>query len=502
VALNSANSRIAKNTMALYIRMGITMLISFFTVRITLEVLGVEDYGLNNVVASVVSLFGFINGSLGTAVQRFFSIEIGKNNEEALSRIFSTGLYLHIVVALITLVIAEAFAFFYLSKLNIPEERLFAAHVVFQISVVSMVLNILNVPFAALLRAREDFTKTAILDIIRSFLQLGVLYLFYTIDFDKLIVFSVLNFCVSLIYLLSITFLACKYKEASFSIKRDYELIKIMLNFISMLLITVLSLIMNKQGVVILVNVFFGLTINSAYAIAFQVSTVMETFTMNFKQAVVPQLMVAYGANDRSRMDKLIYLGTKVTFMLMLFVSVPIIFEADYILALWLKEPPQHAAVFTSLVLIGLNINTFSYFVYQAVHASGKIKKQQLLTSISYIVSIASIFIAFKLGGSFIYAVYIPIIFAIVNNFIILKSAQTTIQFDLKYYLYQIIVRSLILSVILCLVMVFVISKLDVSLMRLILNFLICALIVIFGGYIVLLNKVERKTISNFIKRM
>ena len=158
--------KIAKNTIALYVRTLITMLISFYTARVTLQVLGVDDYGLNNLVGSVVVLFSFLNSSMGTAVQRFFNIEIGKGNETRLSKIYGVGLYLHIIVAVVTLIIAEFFAIFFLSKMNIPTERMFAAHVVFQISVFSMALTIINVPNYALLKAREMFSRTAMVEIV------------------------------------------------------------------------------------------------------------------------------------------------------------------------------------------------------------------------------------------------------------------------------------------------------------------------------------------------
>ena len=169
------------------------MIISFFMVRVTLQQLGVEDYGLNNVLSSIVSMLSFLNGSMGTAVQRFFSIEIGHENERALSRVFGVGLSLHSLVALITFVIAEIFAIFFFEKMNIPPDRLGAAHIVFQISIISFILNILNVPFAALLRAREQFSKTAMVEIVQAFLRLGVLYLLITIDYDKLVTLATLS---------------------------------------------------------------------------------------------------------------------------------------------------------------------------------------------------------------------------------------------------------------------------------------------------------------------
>ena len=495
----SNNKRIAKNTMALYIRMGITMLISFFTTRITLEILGFEDYGLNNVVASVVSMFGFINGSMGTAVQRFFSVEIGKNNGKNLSLTFGTGLYLHIIVALITLVIAEIFAIFFLSKLNIPQERLWAAHIVFQISFFSLFATIINVPFAALLRAHEKFSEIAIFDIIRALLKLGVLFLLYRINFDKIVALSALNFGVSLVYIVGITILAFRYKEVSFRIVRDKDLIKKMLNFISMLLFTVLASVLNKQGIVIVVNLFFGLTINAAYAVAFQVSRILETFAMNFKQSVVPQLMQAHSANDVSRMNKLIFMGTKVTFLLMMLISIPIIFETDYLLNFWLKDPPAHATVFTKLIIIGVNINTFYYFIYQAVHASGKIIKQQVLTSISYFLSIIVVYVSFKLGANFYYAAYVPIAFSVIRNIVVIYSATESIDFKAMEYISKVILPCLALVLVLTVASLLPRILMDSSLLRLSSILLINTSITAAFGYFLVLSRQERKSLSNLV---
>ncbi len=496
----SGNKKIAKNTITLYIRMGITMIITFLTTRVTLEILGIEDYGLNNLVASFVSLFSFINGSMGTAVQRFYSIEIGKNDEKNLSRVFGTGMYLHLIVAIITLLIAEIFAIFFLHKLNIPPERIFAAQVVFHISTISLVINILNVPYSALLKAREEFSRIAVLDIIQAFLRLGVLYLLYTINYDKLIVLSVLNFGVTLFYVISITLISRKYRETKFQIIRDKEYVKRMLNFVTLLLFTVLVSLVNKQGIVILVNLFFGLAINAAYAIASQVSHMIETFAMNFKQSVVPQLMQSYGANDMARMNGLMFLGTKITFLLMMFISIPIIFEVKYILNIWLKAPPEYASIFTILLVISVNINVFSYFVYQGVHASGKIKKQQVLTSVSYLLSFLFVYIAFKLKGNFYYAGYIPIVFSIVRNIIIIFSAKETINFNVKYYIKQVIIPCLVLVVLLSMGSAVVISFFNVSIYRLLFVFGLNCILTVALGYYSLLTREERKMLLGLFK--
>lgn len=495
----SGNKRIAKNTIALYIRMGITMLISFFTTRITLEILGVDDFGLNNVVASVVSMFGFINGSMGTAVQRFFSIEIGKNNHKFLERVFGTGLYLHTIVAGITFILTEIFAIFFLSKLNIPPDRIFAAHCVFQISIVSLVLNIINVPFQALLKAHEEFSKIAVVDVLQAVLKLGVLFLLYRIQYDKLVALSLMNFAVTIIYISIIVLYAKKYSEAKFKLLRDKVLVKKMLSFISMLIFTVLASVFNKQGIVIIVNLFFGLSINAAYAVAFQVSQMLDTFAMNFKQAVVPQLMQSFGANDMSRMNKLIFLGTKVTFLLMMLISIPVLFEADYILKIWLKEPPEHASVFTMFIVIGVNINTFYYFIYQAVHASGRIKKQQILTSISYLVSVGVIYLAFKMGANFYYAAIIPILFSVVRNIIVIISAVETINFKVKHYFSNVILPCAGIVLALIITPLALTYFIDTSLLRLIIVLTSNTLLLAVLGYFMVLNKEERAILSGLL---
>ncbi len=485
--------------MALYIRMGITMIISFFTARVILQVLGVEDYGLNNVVGSVVAMFSFINGSMGTAVQRFYSIEIGKKNEDNLSKVFGTGLYLHIAVALITLIVAEIFAVFFLSQLNIPQERLFAAHVVFQISLLSLLLSILIIPYTALLRAREEFSKIAIIDVIKALLKLGLLYPLVHIDYDKLIIWSFLSFLLTLFYSLSLIKLAKKYKETKFQLIRDKILIKQMLRFVSFLVITVLASVFNKKGIVILVNLFFGLAINAAYAIAFQLSTLVNTFAMNFKQAVVPQLMSSYGSNNMQRFNKLIHLGTKVTFLLLMIVTIPLIFESHFILNLWLVEPPRFAPELTSLILIQANINVFYYFVYQAVHASGKIKNQQILTTTTYFLSVFVIFLSFKFGGSFYYAVFIPILFSVVRNIIVIYSAKKAIGFNTVYFFYNVVLRCIIFVLLLTLSILGITETLDQSFLRLFLVLLTSTVLTFGLGYYLVLNLEEKTTIKSYL---
>ena len=502
MAFTINSKKIATNTLALYIRLGLTMIISFFTARVTLQQLGVEDYGLNNLVGSIVSMFSFINGSMGTAVQRFYSIEIGKENHERLGRVFGVGLYLHIIVAIITLVIAEVFAVFFLHKMNIPEERMFAAQVVFQISVFSLALNIINVPYAALLRAREMFSKTAVVEIIQALLRLVVLYLLVHISFDKLITLSMLNLGITLFYLGSLFFMARRFKETHNPPMRDNELIEQMLSFISMLLVTVMAQLLKTKGIVILINLFFGLVINAAYAVAVQVSHMVNSFVINFKQSMVPQMMAAYGAGDKQAMHKIIDMGTKITFLLLLMISIPVIFEGQFLLDIWLGTTPEYAAKLSALVLISINISSYTYFQYQGVHATGKILGQQIWVSSSYILNILVILLIFKLGASFESALYVNMCIGAFQCGINLYYANKCYEYDIKGFLWKTLLPCLVSVAIIVAALIPITHFIQPSVGRFFLVFGLAEVLIIVLGYVVVLDKTERNRLVSFVKSM
>ena len=498
MAFQINKDKIAKNTVALYIRMGITMLISFFATRVTLQVLGVEDYGLNNLVGGIVAMFSFINSSMGTAVQRFYSIEIGKKDDGKLKRVFSAGLYCHIVVALITFLLTEIFAIFFLSKLQIPPERMLAAHIVFQTSIVQMLLNILSVPYSALLRARERFSSTAIIDIIQAVLRLGVLYLLLIISFDKLISLGFLNLGITIFSVGAYVMLARQHKESHTKPVKDMEIIREMLGFMSLLIVTVMMMVFRDKGIVLLINLFFGLAINAAYAVAMQVNTLVNTFVQNFKSSIVPQMMSAYGAGDKVSMFKLINAGTKITFMLMLMISLPIAAEANYILNLWLKTPPAHTAMLVVLVMINVNIASFTHFLYQGVHATGNITFRQVGTSIIYALNILGIFIVFKLGTNFQAALYVTIICSFLKTCLNIYCAKRFLGYNIAAFLRDCLLPALIVAVLSTVVVYIVRSLMDASFWRLLIVLTIST-IAIFGSSMGLMfNKNEREEVLAF----
>lgn len=476
------------------------MIISFFTARVTLQVLGVDDYGLNNLVGSVVALFSFLNASMGTAVQRFFNIEIGKGNDEKLGKIYGVGLYLHIIVALITIVIAEIFAIFFLGKMNIPPDRMFAAHVVFQISIFSMALSIINVPNYALLKAREMFDKMAMVEIIQALLRLVVLYFLYIISFDKLIVFSALNLGVTFYYVFSLFLMARKFNESHHLPCRDRDLVKEMLKFISLLIVTVLAELGRKQGLVMLINLFFGLAINAAYAIAVQVSNMVNTFVLNVKQPMVPQMMAAYGVGDKQSMYRLINYGTKITALMMMVMTLPVIFEIDFLLKLWLKTPPDYTSNLVVLVLVNINISSFTYFLYQGVHATGNITKQQVWMSLLFMLNIVLIYLCFKVGFNFYSALYATIFISICQCFVNLIMARRYYSYSIAFFIRDSILPCLIAAIIICSALFGITCFCDSSIWRALLTGAVGVGLNILLGYYIVLNTDERKKTLSFVK--
>lgn len=500
MAFKIDSKKIAKNTLTLYIRQAISMLITFFTVRKTLELLGVVDLGLNNLVGSIVSMFTFVSSSMVTGVQRFLSIEIGRDNKDGLKDIFGVGLYLHLVIALITFFATEIFAFFFLDKMNIPFERLFAAHAVFQFSAISLLLGIMSLPYVALLRAREMFSWTAFVDISQAFLRLGVLYLLVVSPIDKLITLSFFNLCISFAGIVAFVIMAYQFEESHSKPLRDKVLIGKMLKFVSFMTVSGLALLFNTQGVVLLINLFFGLSINAAYAVSIQVQNAVNTFVSNFKASMVPQIMAAYGADDLNSMHRLINFGTKATFLMLLMVTFPIIVSAHWILEIWLEKPPQYAAELVILVLISININSFSYFQNQGVQASGKITQQQMWISSSYLISIAVIYFLFKIGMPFYMAIIVNMVIGILRCYVNLYYAKITYNYSLRDFCKNVLFPVGIIVLFSVGMFSCINSMLNGNFIKLVCSIIIDFMLA-FIGLLLMFNADERKKLLKFFRK-
>lgn len=375
----SNTSRIAKNTLALYFRQILIMLVSLYTVRVVLNTLGAEDYGIYNVVAGVVMMFGFLSGAMATASQRFFSFEMGKKNEVGLSLIFSVTLTIYAFLSIIIVILAETLGLWFVcTKLVIPPERMTAAKWLYQCAVVSFLFSIMTTPFMSAIIAHENMNVYAYVGIVEVFLKLGVMFVLKITPFDKLIFYGILLLLVSVINTGLYRFYCKKhYKECRFKFLWDKQKFSEMFSYVGWNLFGSAVGVFKNQLINILLNQFFGAVVNAARAIAQQVSAAVTSFSQNFSTAIRPQIIKTYAAEQKDECLALTFRGCKMTFFLMYIFSLPLILEMPFVLNLWLKNPPENAVIFASLVLIDALVDSVSYPIMTLAQATGKIKLYQ-----------------------------------------------------------------------------------------------------------------------------
>ena len=361
----SNNKRIAKNTILLYFRMLIMMGVGLYTSRIVLGALGVSDYGINNVVGGVITMASFLNAGLSQATQRFISYELGTGDMKKLGEVFSNSLIIHGIIALIVLLISETVGLWFINNcLNIPEERMNAANWVFQFSILSYVVGILSVPYNSVIIAHEHMNVFAYISILEAMFKLLVAFCLLFIDMDKLILFSCLTLCVSIIIRLCYG-LYCKrhFAECNTSISSNKSLMRQIGSFAGWSMLGNLGLIGRDQGANVILNLFLGTSLNAARGIALQVSTLVNQFSLNFTMAMNPQITKQYASGNLEKCSSLVYEGSKFSFFLLSAISIPVIINADYLLQLWLGSVPP----FTSLFLILSLVVSLMYCLTQPV---------------------------------------------------------------------------------------------------------------------------------------
>lgn len=394
------NKRIAKNTGMLYIRMLLTMAVSLYTSRIVLNTLGVEDFGIYNVVGGVVAMFSFLNGAMASATQRFLSFEIGRKDSVQFKKVFSHSVTLHILIAITILFLAETLGLLFLdTKMNIPMERMEAARWVFQFSVLSFVVTVIQVPYNAAIIAHERMNVYAYISIIEVTLKLLIVFMLVWIGFDKLKLYAILIFCVTLL-IAFIYRIYCKnkFEECHYHFSWDKSLFYSLLNFSGWSLFGNFAWITMGQGLNIMLNIFFGPIVNTAWGIAFQVNYAVNGFVVNIRMAINPQIVKSYAGGDKVYMRRLVFESAKYSFFLLLFLSLPVLLETKIILHFWLKIVPDYAIIFCRLVLINTLIQCFDASFGIVFQAIGKIKENQLLAGGTYLLILPIAYVLLKFG--------------------------------------------------------------------------------------------------------
>ena len=405
---SSANKRIAKNTLVLYVRMLFTMGISLFTSRVVLQTLGVEDYGISSVVGGVISMFTFINSAMVSSTQRYLNFELVRGDANQLRSVFSTSLQIHALIALAIIVLSETVGLWFLNeKLVIPEARMHAAMWVYQCSILSCAVSIMSTPYNAVIVAHEKMSAFAYISILDVSLKLLVVYLLVVLPFDKLIILSILTLLVQL-FIRYIYTIYCHrhFPESYFQFWFNKTLFKEMFGFAGWSFWGNLAAILYTQGLNMMLNIFFGPIVNAARGIAVQVQSAVQQFVGGFQTALNPQITKNYASNNLPQMHSLMFRSARFSFLLLFFLSLPVLMETNFILTLWLKTVPEDAVIFTQIMICISLIYTTANPCVIANQATGKVKIYQMVVGGILLLILPISYVVLKLGAP-AYSVFI-----------------------------------------------------------------------------------------------
>ena len=437
--------RIAKNTLLLYARMLLMMLVSLFTSRVILQVLGIEDYGVYNVVGGIVSMFAFINGGMVAATQRYITFELGSGNKERLQRVFSTSLQIHAMISILIVILGETVGLWFLQeKLVIPEDRMIAAMWVYQCSIIVCVLNIMSIPYNADIVAHEKMSAFAYISILDVVLKLVIVYLLTIVTFDRLIFYAALLLSISILDRL-IYGIYCKrhFKEARVKLMFNKRIFKEMANIAGWSLFGNIAGVFYTQGLNVLLNMFFGPIVNAARAIAVTIQGVVTGFVSNFQMALNPQITKSYATGDLSRMHSLIFASSKYSFFLLLLIVLPIMIETQTILAVWLKNVPAHTVWFVRIILCILLIDALSNPLMISSQAVSQVKVYQSVVGGLLLLILPIAYIALKLGGNPEMVFIVHLIISMVALICRIMIVGRMVSFSLVQYAHKVLLPTI-----------------------------------------------------------
>lgn len=411
--MSTNNKRIAKNTLLLYLRMLLIMAVTLYTSRVVLDKLGITDYGIYNVVGGIVGMLGFLMGAMSNTVQRFLSFEMGKGEKGHVNHVFNISIIAHVAIAIFVFVVMEIVGVWYLNTyMNIPEDRLDAANWVLQCSILTTMFTIVQVPYNAIIIAKEQMGIYAYISILEVSLKLVVVYLLTIGSFDRLKLYSVLVMVVTIgILMVYCIYCVRKYDEARFRFVKDTKTLKEIISFASWNMLGELAWTFTGPGVNIILNLFFGPAVNAARGIAEQVNGAVSRFVNNFQTAVTPQIVKSYAANELDEMKQLLFRGIRFSYYLLFILCMPLIINMDFILHVWLKNVPQYTTEFCQLVLICGMVASVSNLLTQIARAYGKIRNFEICVSVCIFLNFPLSYLVLKLGCS-------PLSTIVVNIFI------------------------------------------------------------------------------------
>lgn len=498
----SDNQRIAKNTIVLYIRMFCSMVISLFTSRIILDSLGVDNFGIYNVVGGFVAMFSLMSSSLTNSISRFLTFELGKGDTEKLKRVFSTSLNVMFALSVVVLLVGETIGLWFLNhQLNIPVERMGAANLVYQLSIATFIMGLVSVPYNASIVSHEKMTAFAYIGIFEIMMKLVIVYTLYLSPFDKLKTYAILLFLLSLsIRIIYGIYCSKKFNESHYRFIFDKPLLRQMTSFAGWNFFAQSAYQLNGSGVNMLINIFFGVALNAARGIAYQVNNAVCQFTSNFMVALTPQITKNYAAGELVEMHKLVLRGAKFSYFLTLFFLIPICIETEYILNLWLVKVPNYTISFVRWTLYITAINMFSGTLISALHATGNIKRYMIIVGLVEVTNFPLTYIAFKLGADPLYSYYIYFGVYLMLTLLRLYLIKDLIKMSGRQFVVEVYVKSAFVTAFAAILPLTLMSIMPDGFLRLVAICIVSALSTVWAVYAFGLTSSEKTRIVSVVR--
>ena len=495
--------RILKNTVFLYLRMIIIMIVNLYVSREVLDLLGVVDYGIYNVVGGVVGMLTFLNSTLSSSSQRFFSIEIAKNNNERLKEWFSLNITVFALLILVVLVLSETIGLWFVNnKMTIPPDRIYATNIVYQLSIIAIIFQMFRIPYDGLIIAREKMNTYAYISILEAIFKIGIVAGLSVINFDRLITYGFLMLATTILTSLSyMLYCILKFPESHFKPLWDSQRIKELLSFSGWHFFGSTSSVIRSTGINLLLNVFFNPAVNAARAVAYQINSAVHQLSGNFFVAVKPQIYKSYAENNIKGMVSLIMQSTALCVFLVSIIVIPILTRTEYLLGIWLKEIPEYAVLFTQLVLINALFDSTAGPSIAAALATAKIKKYQMVVSFFMILNLPISYVLLRLGyppqSTMITAIVITILLIFIRCYLL------TQLIDFSFVSYSCLILKLIISsCVVIFALKYISSLLPETFVAFIVLSIISFVLLITIYLLFVFDKTERRNILNYIPNL
>lgn len=495
------NKRIAKNTLLLYFRMFVMMAVSLFTSRVILQTLGVEDFGIYNVVGGIVAMMGMFNGAMSSSIQRYLSYEIGKENKEQLRKTFNVCFFIYVFMCIVFLLAAETIGLWFLNtQLVIPNDRIIAANWVYQFSIFSVVNSLLVNPYNATIISHEKMGVFAYISILEVILKLVIVYLLLIIPIDRLIVygflFMLMSVAITMVYRI---YCIRHFPESHIKWYSDRVLFKQLLSYSGWNLFGSVAGVVKGQGLNILLNMFFNPSVNAARGIAYQINTQVSNFFSNFYTAVRPQITKYYAQGKLNEMTTLVFQSSKFAYYLILLLSLPIIVEAPFIIDLWLGQLPEYVVQFVRIILVVTAVDAMANPIMTTAHATGKIALYQSVVGTMTIFNIPISYMVLKYGNSPVSVFVVSLLISVLCMFTRLLIVRKLVNFPVKLYIKQVYGRVILVTVFSLILPLILYRSFEVNLWSAIFVCSVCLVSTCISVYSFGLTKHERLSIVAYV---